>query len=75
MSPSTRGGAKKPVNWLFFHPVNRLSEARRMTIPGYSLDAMLEELDWAAELKRFFNFRAGIIHFWQVGHRPASFLL
>jgi len=48
-----------------------------MTIAGYSLDTSVGELEleWVANLKRFFEFRAKKIHLWQVGHRPASCFL
>lgn len=72
MTPSTIGEAEKPVNWLFFHPVNGLSEAQRITA---SPDAVIQESDWAAGLKRFFNFRADKVYFWLVTRRPSSFLI
>ena len=76
-SRSTRAKPSKAFNWLFFDSAhNTKSGVEPMRIDGYSQDARLRELPWAANLKRFFKFRAGIlIEFWQVGYQPKSLSL
>ena len=67
-SQSTRSHPQKRLNWLFFNPVNEWSEVFPMTVDGYGLDQSLCNLEWAAQLKRWFKFRAGTVDFWQVSY-------
>ena len=70
---STRSNPPKTLKWLFFNPANEMSESNVLEIAGYSLGRELQVFDWAAELKRHHQFRAGKVHFWRVCCRSISF--
>ena len=65
---STRGNPPRNINWLFFNPVNAESTVRSTIISGHALDTTIENLEWVADLKRWFKFRVdeADIKFWTV---------
>jgi hypothetical protein len=61
----------RPLNWLFFNPVNVDSLVYRLYVPTYPLDPADQtagELEWVDALKSRFGFKAdpSTIRFWGV---------
>ena len=59
---------ERRISWLFFNPVNTISELHPLIVPGHSLDVHIWRLGWAAALEKYLKFRANpyIIKFRQV---------
>ena len=68
-SMNTPGNPSRSISWLFFNPANAKSTVQGTTIPGHALDTPIQNLEWVADLKRWFKFRTdkADIGFWRVG--------
>jgi hypothetical protein len=73
MSPSTHN-TEKSIIWLFFDPRNNPSLLRSIDIFEDEMYEPLGRLDWAAEIKKHFKFRAHLIKFWRVSYRSTTLL-